>query len=160
MTTPLDPEFDLEVRRTIHASPGAVWAAWTDPDQLAKWWLPAPLHCRVDRFEVAPGGAFATSISEDGSEFSPHVDGCFLIVEPGRRLVFTNAISSELRPTNPAPVAMTADVTFGAHPDGTDYHVVVRHSDAEAREEHEQLGFAEGWVAVTAQLASVAEANG
>jgi uncharacterized protein YndB with AHSA1/START domain len=52
---------------------------------------------------------------------------------------------------------MTAAITFADHPDGTDYRIVVRHADARSRTHHEQLGFADGWGTVTAQLAAVAE---
>ena len=34
--------------------------------------------------------------------------------------MFTNAIDSAWRPANPAPVAMTAEITLADHPDGTD----------------------------------------
>ena len=98
-----------------------------------------------------------TSMSEDGVAFGPHLDACFVVVEPGERIVFTNALDSRLRPTNPAPVSITAEISFGDHPQGTDYRVVVRHLDAASRAHHEALGFVDGWGTVTAQLAAVAE---
>jgi uncharacterized protein YndB with AHSA1/START domain len=52
---------------------------------------------------------------------------------------------------------MTAEITFGEHPEGTDYRVVVRHGDPAARARHEQLGFVDGWGSVTAQLATLVE---
>lgn len=154
----LDPALDLEVERVIRAPRARVWQAWTDPLELERWWLPAPTHCRVDRLAVVPGGAFVTSMSDDGIVFAPHLDACFVVVEPGERIVFTNALDSHWRPAYPAPVAMTAEVMFGEHPAGTDYRIVVRHADAASREQHEALGFADGWGTVTAQLAAVAEA--
>ena len=156
--TVLDPELDLTIDRVIHAPKARVWQAWTDPGDLARWWLPAPTLCRVERLEVVSGGAFVTSMSDDGTTFVPHLDACFVVVEPGARIVFTNALDSSWRPTDPSPVAMTAEITFGDHPDGTDYQVVVRHGDAASRAAHEQLGFVDGWGTVTAQLAAVAEA--
>ena len=137
----LDPELDLRIDRVIRAPRARVWKAWTDPLDLARWWLPAPTLCRVDRLDVVPGGAFVTSMSDDGVTFSPHVDACFVVVEPRER------------------VAMTAEITLGEHPQGTEYRVVVRHADADSRKRHEQLGFADGWGTVTAQLAFVAEAQ-
>jgi uncharacterized protein YndB with AHSA1/START domain len=157
MTLDLDPDLDLRIDRVIRAPRTRVWTAWTDPDDLARWWLPAPMRCRVDQLDVVAGGAFVTSMSEDGVDFGPHLDACFVVVDPGARIVFTNALDSHWRPARPAPVAMTAEITFGDHPDGTDYHVVVRHADAASRARHEELGFADGWGTVTAQLAAVAE---
>lgn len=54
---------------------------------------------------------------------------------------------------------MTAEIVLRDHPDGTDYRVVVRHGDPAARERHADLGFADGWGTVTAQLARVAESG-
>jgi uncharacterized protein YndB with AHSA1/START domain len=96
-------------------------------------------------------------MSDDGLVFSPHLDACFVLVEPGDRIVFTNALDSHWRPANPAPVSMAAEIRFGDHPQGTEYQVIVRHADARSRRHHEELGFAEGWGTVTAQLAAVAE---
>lgn len=153
----MNPDLDLSLQRLIHAPRDVVWSAWTDPAKLARWWLPAPTLCRVVRLEVAPGGALLTQMSDDGVDFVPHVDACFLVVDPLERLVFTNAVDGDWRPAMPSPVAMTAEILLHDHPEGTDYHVIVRHGDAAARTRHEQLGFLEGWGTVTEQLAALAE---
>ena len=153
----MNPDLDLTLERVILAPRVAVWDAWTDPDRFAQWWLPAPMRCRVDRLEVRPGGAMVTRMSEDGTEFVPHMDASFLVVAERERIVFTNAIDGAWRPAAPEPVAMTADVTLGDHPDGTEYRVVVRHGDPASRRKHEELGFFDGWGAVIAQLAELAE---
>lgn len=153
----MNPDLDLALDRVMRAPRSAVWDAWTDPERLASWWLPAPLHCRVERLETVPGGAFVTSMSEDGSEFVPHLDACFLAVQPGERIAFTNAIDSRWRPAAPEPVSMTADITLRDHPDGTDYRVIVKHPTPASRARHEELGFFEGWATVTQQLAALVE---
>lgn len=153
----MNPDLDLTIHRVIRAPRASVWNAWTDPADLARWWLPAPTRCRVERLEVRPAGAFVTSMSEDGETFVPHLDACFLVAEDGERLVFTNALDSEWRPADAAPVAMTAEITLRDHPDGTDYRVLVRHGDPAARTRHEELGFIDGWGTVTGQLAELVE---
>jgi uncharacterized protein YndB with AHSA1/START domain len=153
----VNPDLDLSLQRVIRAPRATVWRAWTDPSRLERWWVPAPTVARVDRLEVRPGGAFVTSMSDDGDAFVAHMDASFLVVDEHERLVFTNAIDSRWRPSNPTPVAMTAEITFGEHPEGTDYRVVVRHGDPAARARHEQLGFADGWGSVAAQLATLVE---
>ncbi len=155
--TEIDPFLDLTLQRTIRAPQSAIWRAWTEPSLLARWWVPAPTVARIDRLEARPGGAFVTSLSDDGDSFVPHTDGVFLVVEPETRLVFTNAIDSAWRPADPLPVAMTAEILFLDHPDGTDYRVTVRHGDLAAREKHVELGFFDGWGSVTAALAELAE---
>lgn len=155
----MNPELDLALERVIRAPRVVVWKAWTDPARFAQWWVPAPAVCRVDRLEVRPGGALVTRLSEDGRQFGPHLDATFLVADELERLVFTNAVDSNWRPAKPAPIAMTAEITFADHADGTDYRIVVRHADPAARALHEQLGFAEGWGSVTKQLAEVAESE-
>jgi uncharacterized protein YndB with AHSA1/START domain len=153
----VNPDLDLALERVIRAPRSSVWAAWTDPARLERWWVPAPARSRVERLDVRPGGGFVTRLSDDGAAFVPHVDACFVVVDDLERIVFTNAIDSAWRPATPAPVSMTAEITFGDHPDGTDYRVVVRHGDPAARAHHEKLGFADGWGSVTAQLIALVE---
>ena len=119
MNLDLDPNLDLDLERIIRAPRAAVWDAWTDPASLAVWWLPAPTRCRVERLHTVPGGAFVTSMSDDGVAFVPHLDACFLAVEEAERIVFTNAVDSRWRPALPEPVSMTAQITMRDHPDGT-----------------------------------------
>lgn len=114
---------------------------------------------RVDRLDVRPGGGFVTRMSEDGVEFVPHTDSVFLVVEEGRRLVFTHAVTSAWRPASPEPVAMTAEVILSEHADGSDYQVIVRHADLATRAHHEELGFFDGWGSVTAALAELVESQ-
>lgn len=156
----MNPDLDLSLDRVIRATPSAIWDAWTDPARLAEWWLPAPAKCRVERLEPIAGGAFVTSMSEDGGTFVPHLDACFLAVDAGERLVFTNAVDSRWRPATPEPVSMTAEVVLRDHPEGTEYRVLVRHGDPAARDRHEQLGFLDGWGSVTDQLARLVEGSG
>lgn len=157
--TDIDPRLDLTLQRTIHAPRMAIWRAWTEPALLERWWVPAPTLARVDRLDVRPGGAFVTSMSDDGDSFVPHMDGIFLVVEPEARVVFTNAIDSAWRPATPSPVSMTAEISLVDHPDGTDYRVIVRHGDPASRDLHQELGFFDGWSSVTAALAELAESG-
>lgn len=152
-----DPNLDLTIQRVIQAPKETIWSAWTEPDKLAKWWIPAPLTLRVDALELRPGGAFVTTMSEDGESFTPHVDAVFLVVEDGSRLVFTNAVNSSWHPAFPDPVAMTTEIILNDHADGTDYQAVVRHGSPEQRARHEELGFFDGWGTVTEQLAKSVE---
>lgn len=52
---------------------------------------------------------------------------------------------------------MTAEITLSSHAEGTDYRAIVRHADPQARATHEELGFFDGWGAVTEALAKLAE---
>jgi uncharacterized protein YndB with AHSA1/START domain len=150
----LDPQRDLEITRIIKAPRQAVWDAWSQPEQFAKWWLPEPETCRVIALDLRPGGGLKTEMSQDGS-FVPHMDACYLDVEPGRRIVFTNALTGGWRPAEQPFI--TAVITFDDHPDGTAYRAHVMHKDPETRSMHEELGFYDGWGTVADQLARLVE---
>ncbi|MBO9589008.1 SRPBCC family protein [Devosia sp.] len=149
------PETDLEITRLIKAPRNAVWQAWTNPDEFAQWWIPAPALCRVVEMDVRPGGALLTEMSEDGGAFGPHMDACYLAVEEGRKIVLTNALSAGWRPA--ASPFMTAIITLDDHDQGTAYRAHVLHKDAETRAWHEEMGFFDGWGTVAAQLAALVE---
>ncbi|WP_238173509.1 SRPBCC domain-containing protein [Kribbella speibonae] len=152
-----DPELDLLVERVIRAPRAAVWRAWTDPKRFEQWWVPAPAVCRVERLDVRPGGGLVTRLSEDGQEFGPHLDAVILVADELERIAFTNAVDSTWRPADPQPIAVTADVFLGDHPDGTAYRMVARHGDPTSRKRHAELGFADGWGTVIEQLAVLVE---
>ena len=150
-----DPKTDLEITRIIKAPRSAIWQAWSDPAQFAQWWIPAPALCRVVTMDVRPGGALVTEMSEGGGDFGPNMDACYLAAEEGHKIVFTNALSGGWRPA--ASPFMTAIITLHDHDLGTAYRAQVLHKDPETRAWHEEMGFFDGWGAVTAQLAQLVE---
>ena len=149
---------DLSMTRLIRAPRADVWAAWTDPASFAQWWLPAPLTCRVLTLDVRPGGAMLTEMSENGSDFQPHMNACFLAVETLQRIVFTKALSGGWRPADPPyPVPMTALISFREHAEGTQYAAEVMHRNDADRDTHWDMGFEDGWGTVIEQLARLVE---
>jgi uncharacterized protein YndB with AHSA1/START domain len=157
MTQPTAHPLDLTVSRIIRAPRTTVWAAWTTPEQLEQWWVPAPARSRVTALDVTPGGAFVTEFSDDGINFSPQIQGCFLAVDRLERLVWTNALVAGWRPAEQPFI--TASITFADHPDGTEYTARAMHKDRADVVQHEELGFFEGWEAVTRQLSEFAETS-
>jgi uncharacterized protein YndB with AHSA1/START domain len=155
MTTSVRPELDLTVSRIIKASRSAVWNAWADPASFEQWWVPAPEVCRVRDMDLRPGGSFRTEISQDGAEFTPHITGCFLAVDELERIVFTDALVAGWRPAETAFV--TAVITMRDHPEGTEYIATAMHRNLADRNQHEQLGFHDGWGTVIRQLADLVE---
>lgn len=155
MNDPLRPELDLTVSRIIAAPRSAIWSAWTDPASFEQWWVPAPQVCRVRDMDLRPGGSFRTEISQDGSRFGAHITGCFLAVEELERIVFTDALIAGWRPSETS--FLTAVIDMKDHPDGTEYTATAMHRNIADRDQHEQLGFHDGWGTVTRQLAELVE---
>ena len=151
-----DPERDLEITRVIKAPPAAIWAAWTNAASFEKWWIPAPALCRVVELDVRPGGAMVTQMSEgEGQPFVSHMDACYLAVDEGRRIVFTNALTGGYRPAEQPFI--TGVITLEDHAEGTFYRAMAMHKTPQDRSMHSDLGFYDGWGAVTAQLAGLVE---
>lgn len=147
---------ELTISRLIKAPPAAVWKAWSTPERLAKWWIPAPMECEVVKLDLRPGGGFETLMREGGGEFQPHVEGCFLDIVPEARLVFTTVLTEGWRPAEPW-LAMTAIITFEAEAGGTRYAAHALHRTSEESRKHEEMGFHDGWGTVIDQLAALVE---
>ena len=146
----IDPELDLVLERVVPVPASAVWDAWTQPDQLMQWFTPRPWATVACDIDLRPGGVFRTVMrSPEGEEFDNV--GCYLAIDEGRRLVFTDALGPGFRP-QPAPF-MTAEILIEATDDGgTRYRAIARHVDAAGREQHEEMGFLDGWSAALDQL--------
>ncbi|MBE7462629.1 MAG: SRPBCC family protein [Planctomycetes bacterium] len=158
MTAPkhshVDPKLDLVLERIVDVPPELVWAAWTNPEHLKEWFTPRPWTVSEVELDVRPGGIFRTVMcSPEGKEF-PNV-GIYLEVVPNKRLVFTDALLPGYRPA-PNPF-MTAIVTLEAHGKGTRYVATALHRDEAAREQHEKMGFHDGWGKALDQLVALAK---
>lgn len=78
----------LRLTRTFEASREAVFRAWTDPAEMAKWWGPEGMTTPICEVDARPGGALYTCMrSESGEEH--YLRGVFREVTPPERLVFT-----------------------------------------------------------------------
>lgn len=79
---------EVTITRVFDAPRDAVWRAWTDAEQLARWFMPHGFtvpECTVD---LSPGGAIRMVVrGPDGSLTTS--DGEFLEVDPPSRCVFT-----------------------------------------------------------------------
>ena len=77
----------LTITRVIDAPREKVWKAWTDPEQLAKWW--SPEGCTVSKCElvVRPEGIMHVDIQGPDGTMYPSV-GAFKEVTAPDRLSF------------------------------------------------------------------------
>lgn len=143
----------LTISRLIPAPPAVVWRAWSQAEHLAQWWIPKPLECRVVRLDLRPGGGFETRMRDGDGPFQPHLDACFLDVQPERQLVFTTVLRAGWQPVEPW-LALTTAITLEAVGAGTHYTAHVMHRSAEDSRKHADLGFEQGWGSVLEQLAA------
>lgn len=86
-----DVSYHLEVSKVIRASRAAVFAAWTDPEQIVQWWGAGGVTCTDAELDVVPGGHYRiANLTPDGHTM--WISGSFAIVEPPTRLVYTWAV--------------------------------------------------------------------
>jgi len=139
MTTGTPTELRLE--RTFAAQPERVFAAWTEPEVLRRWWA-AAVDGDTPRADVdlRVGGAYRLTMRDpEGTEFT--VAGTFTEIDPPHRLAYTWAWQG-------LDVDTRVTVEFLAEGDGT--RVVITHTGLpsdELRAQHEH-----GWIAVLDNL--------
>lgn len=84
----------LKIEQRLKAAPEKVFAAWTDPKQVAKWFSPEGMSVAETSNDARPGGKWATTMrSAEGTDHL--VSGVYREVERPRRLVFTWAWHNE-----------------------------------------------------------------
>lgn len=150
---PVDADRDLVLSRLIAAPRQILYRCWTEPELLKRWFAPQPWTTPHAELDVRVGGtSMVVMRGPDGSEFSHR--GVYLAVEPGRRLVSTDAFQSAWEPS--AKAFMVADLSFDDEAGGTRYVACVRHWTAADRRQHEEMGFHAGWGQCTDQLEALA----
>lgn len=151
----MSAEFELSIERTFDAPVWAVWKAWTD--HLAEWWAPKPWTAKVIEQDLRAGGKSVIEMRGPDGEGGP-MDGIFLEVVPERRIVFTNALDGDWNPRTPYPVPIVGYFEFTDLGNGkTGYRAGSRHWTKEAMEQHDAMGFSEGWGICAAQFEAVAK---
>ena len=163
MDAKFDPRLDLLLERVVDVPPELVWAAWTQPEHVKKWFTPAPwttVDCEID---LRRGGIFRTVMrSPEGQEF-PH-EGCYLEIVENRKLVWTVALAPGYRPASEPPdtlscatIIFTAIIALEPKGGGTKYSALAMHRDEAGRKRHEEMGFHEGWGKALDQLVAYAK---
>ncbi|GAB3017605.1 SRPBCC family protein [Natronobiforma cellulositropha] len=91
-----DPSaYDVTITRTFDASREAVWAAWTDPEQVAQWWGPEGFtvpHCELD---VRPGGSFHVDMEAPDGTVYPDAGEVLEVEAPERLVLVSRAFEDE-----------------------------------------------------------------
>ena len=155
MNANINPTLDLELSIDVPLTPEQLFEGWTDPETLKKWFCPRPwkvVECSID---LRPGGLFSNVMQSPEGHRMPENKGCYLLIERPKRLVWTGILGEDFRP-NTIPqdgFGFVCDLRFTALAQGgTRFHAIVKHSDAQGKAKHEQMGFDQGWRMALAQL--------
>lgn len=149
----IDPSLDLVLERVVDVAPELVWAAWTQAEHLKRWFTPHPWQTVDAEVDLRPGGLFRTVMRSPEGEDTTNLC-CYLEVIPGKRLVWTDALEANYRPSRSRnhPFRITASIVIEPHRSGTKYTAVVMHDDKGSRARHEEMGFHDGWGTAFDQL--------
>ena len=157
MSTPVPPspadKRELLLTRLIDAPPASVFRCWTEPELIVQWFTPPPwktIHAEIDL--RAGGASLIVMQGPDGTEMPNH--GVYLEVVRNERLVFTDAYSAGWVPADKP--FFTGILTFEDEGGKTRYTARARHWTVEDCDQHEKMGFHEGWGVATDQLAALA----
>jgi uncharacterized protein YndB with AHSA1/START domain len=134
---------NLSFKRRFNASPERVYAAWTDPEKIARWFgrvdlKPETMRAQTD---LRAGGRYRISFDNAAGEYF-EVGGVYREVVPNERLVFSWAWHSTPE--------RESQVTVTIKPDGTGTLLTLHHEqlfDQAAREGHER-----GWTGALEKL--------
>jgi uncharacterized protein YndB with AHSA1/START domain len=89
---------EVTITRLLAAPRSLVFAAWTEPQDLARWWGPQGFTNPVCEVDARPGGALRIVMrAPDGTDY--RMRGVFREVVAPERLVFTNiAVDADDKP--------------------------------------------------------------
>ena len=142
------PTLALSVRRVLRAAPERVFRAWTQAEELKRWFAPGPdFSIPISEVDLRVGGRYRLGMQGPAPAPLSVATGVYEEITPPSRLVFT------WRWENAAPEALTTRVTveFRPHADGT--QLIITHegfTEPSDRDQH-----AAGWEGCVAVLEHV-----
>jgi uncharacterized protein YndB with AHSA1/START domain len=142
----------LQIRRTFAAPRERVFRAWTEPDELRKWWGAGEgFSAPIAEVDLRVGGKYRLGMKPPDSDDLYICTGAYREVSPPEKLVYTWAwegMSTDAEETL---------VTVEFHDLGGSTEIVVTHElfpDEKARDEH-----AQGWSGCLDMLVKALEAK-
>jgi uncharacterized protein YndB with AHSA1/START domain len=165
-------EDTLTFERLIKAPRERVWQAWTDPEEVKKWWGPKYFTAPVVEIDLREGGRYKYcmrgAVTPGGEEQDFWSAGEFQEIVPHERIVVSDWFSNENGDKVPAtehglsadfPTEMQMTVTFNDEGDGlTRVKVIYSLPDSpEVREAMLKSGMEEGWNTTLEKLATSVE---
>lgn len=85
---------DLVITRIIDAPRERVWKAWTEPEQIKRWWGPKDFTAPVVQIDLREGGKYLLSMkSPEGEEYWS--TGVYKKIVENEKLVITDSFADK-----------------------------------------------------------------
>jgi uncharacterized protein YndB with AHSA1/START domain len=134
---------------TVNGSRRRVFAAMTDPEQVAEWWGPNGFTCPEVSLDVRVGGAYRIAMRPPVGEVFQLV-GEYVEVDPPSRLAYT----FRWEPPDPDDRETMARLTLRAANGATDVELIQGPFATEARRDLHQAGWADSLARLASHLAA------
>lgn len=119
---------ELKISRVFDAPVEAVWDAWTDPEQVARWWGPRGFSITTHSKDLRPGGTWVyTMHGPDGTDY-PNIT-TYHVVREREALVYDHGASED------RPPLFRVSVTFAARGERTAMEMTMTLETPEKAEE-------------------------
>jgi len=141
--------YKVRMERLINADRDRVFAAWTDPEMMKKWYAPEGMDIPEVEVDLRIGGRWRVAMQEPNGGARHVVVGTYREVTPPERFVSTWSWVPEGGTPNPDGPEETV-ITVEFHEDGDGTRVVLNHegfASGESRDNHEK-----GWVSCLDRL--------
>jgi uncharacterized protein YndB with AHSA1/START domain len=146
MGTTTGSDIVISLTRVYAAPRERVFKAWTDTEDLKRWWgVDAGWTTPIAEVDLRPGGSYRLGMKPPDKDEVYVVAGRFLEIEQPSRLVYTWAWEAQ-----PGPETL---VTVHFHDRGGSTEVALTHerfADAASRDQH-----AQGWTGCLNRLTAV-----
>jgi len=86
-----NPNAAVCTERVLSASPRRVFAAFEQPDQLARWWGPKGFTNTFEQFEFKPGGRWVVVMHGPNGANYPN-ENIFREIQPDSRIVIEHVV--------------------------------------------------------------------
>ncbi|MFZ5876943.1 MAG: SRPBCC family protein [Nitrospirota bacterium] len=103
---------DLVITRVFAAPLPLVWKAWTDPDEIMRWWGPTGFTCPVAKMDVREGGTSLVCMRapRDFGGQDMYSTWRYRTIVPMERIEYIHNLADEKgRQIDPTSIGMPAD---------------------------------------------------
>jgi len=90
---------EINTSRILAAPRELIWNAWTDPEQIGRWWGPRGFSTTTEKMDLKPNGVWLFVMhGPDGRDYKNKI--IYLEVNKPERLVYRHAGDEETEPVN------------------------------------------------------------